>query len=280
MAFWKRKSTQQHTDSTPAQSGGESTQSAEREIRALFAPWRAQHERVAWRPIIAPGDETSSFFGGAPATSNSADWPMCVGCEEPMSFLLQLDLATLPDAMTVSTRSGMIQLFYCSTDDGMCETWAPFNGTAEVRLITTPVPIAAPTGLALFAKKAIGAWDAEPDYPHPPEHGLLGMKRRYDFATKTVTVISEAPPIQAIDLPSGAVEFIAAASSGDKLGGWPHWIQGVEYPACPDCGDAMALFMQLDSHCGLEHNFGDNGCAHLTQCLAHPAQFAFGWACG
>jgi hypothetical protein len=30
-------------------------------------------------------------------------------------------------------------------------------------------------------------------------------------------------------------EAISTAAAGEKLGGWQHWSQGVEYPSCPHC---------------------------------------------
>jgi uncharacterized protein YwqG len=74
-------------------------------------------------------------------------------------------------------------------------------------------------------------------------------------------------------------ETISAAAAGDKLGGWPHWIQGVEYPSCPRCAARMALVFQLDSNDNLDFMFGDAGVAHVTQCPQHPDVVALAWAC-
>jgi uncharacterized protein YwqG len=56
-------------------------------------------------------------------------------------------------------------------------------------------------------------------------------------------------------------------------------VQGVEYPHCPECGEAMQLVFQLDSEDNIDYMFGDSGCAHVTQCKNHPHQLALGWAC-
>jgi hypothetical protein len=68
--------------------------------------------------------------------------------------------------------------------------------------------------------------------------------------------------------------------AGERLLGWPHWIQGVEYPKCRSCGRQMSLLFQLDSERNLPYMFGDAGVGHVTQCPAHHAELAFGWACG
>jgi uncharacterized protein YwqG len=67
--------------------------------------------------------------------------------------------------------------------------------------------------------------------------------------------------------------------SGDKLAGWPLWIQGVEYPSCPICQAEMSLVFQIDSEDNVPYMFGDVGCGHITQCREHKEQLAFAWAC-
>ena len=66
---------------------------------------------------------------------------------------------------------------------------------------------------------------------------------------------------------------------GDKLAGWPAWIQYVAYPRCRQCGLWMWFVFQIDSQCNLWHMFGDNGCGHITQCPDHRDELAFVWAC-
>ena len=58
-----------------------------------------------------------------------------------------------------------------------------------------------------------------------------------------------------------ALEF---PHSGEKLGGWPMWVQSVEYPSCPECGAEMTLLFQIDSERNLPYMFGDVGCGHIT----------------
>jgi len=66
---------------------------------------------------------------------------------------------------------------------------------------------------------------------------------------------------------------------GDKLYGWPHWIQSVEYPFDRKTGSRMELLFQIDSNVNLAHMFGDVGIGHLTQSKDNPDELAFGWAC-
>jgi len=74
-------------------------------------------------------------------------------------------------------------------------------------------------------------------------------------------------------------EAYAGPEGGDKLGGWPLWIQSVEYPECRICKKAMRLIFQIDSQVNLPYMWGDSGCAHITQCAEHKDVVSFGWAC-
>jgi len=198
-----------------------------------------------------------------------------------MQFFLQLPLASLPARFTVR-GDGMLQLFYCSVDDGSCETWRPFSGTHLVRLLTGRAAAAAqPAGLAPFPVRAIAGWHELIDYPHPGEHEALGLVYEYDFPNKRVSVSCAdlGVALRDLDLGSGVAQTIATAEQGDKLGGWPAWIQNVEYPVCLECGRPMDLVFQVDSKDNIPHMFGDVGCGHITQCPIHPHVLAFGWAC-
>src|SRR5205085_9692765 len=110
-----------------------------------------------------------------------------------------------------------------------------------------------------FPARTITGWKPVDDYPNWEEAEQLGL----DLSDDEIEAIEEYYPI-----------------SGDKLGGWPDWVQGVEYPACPSCGETMRLVFQIDSEDNLPYMFGDAGCGHITQCKTHKEQLAFGWACG
>ena len=62
-------------------------------------------------------------------------------------------------------------------------------------------------------------------------------------------------------------ENVANGELGDKLAGWPAWIQNVKYPNCPGCGRRMAHVFQVDSEGHVPFMFGDAGCARITHVL-------------
>jgi uncharacterized protein YwqG len=199
-----------------------------------------------------------------------------------MRLLLQLDMSILPAKCDSPLRKGLLQLFYCSRDDGSCETWQPFSGAQAIIVSPdTGVETSAPDGGAPFEKAFITDWEEFEDTPHPEEHEPLGIHYDYDFRAGLVDVTCSNPATRLTRLSTelDVAELISNARTGDKLGGWPHWIQSAEYPSCPDCKSPMQLLMQIDSEDNLPYMFGDTGCAHLTQCRKHPQTFAFGWAC-
>ena len=254
------------------------------EIKTAFLKWNKAHRRNAWRVSIDNTIADSfSWFGGHPTATADCAWPTCAECTKPMRFFLQLDLASLPEQFDAPLREGILQLFYCSSDDGMCDTWEAFSGTHELRLVQkSEAECACPETVSSFAKSVISDWQIIEDAPSPVEHENLGIKYDYDFTKNVVSVAAPEYGIELSDLNINlnVAEAISESNAGDKLGGWPAWVQGPEYPQCPKCQQSMDLLFQLDSNDNLDYMFGDVGCAHITQCRDHPRVLAFAWACG
>jgi hypothetical protein len=173
-----------------------------------------------------------------------------------MPLLAQLAIDTLPkDARPAG--NGLIQAFYC---DGDCEVdmegWRPFSDGSVVRLVAGGP--GAPSGAGRqHPSHRVERWDPRegdlPTWDEAAEHGI-------DY------------PDEYVD------DDVELAKGGDKLGGWPAWVQSVEYPDCPRCGNRMAYLLQIDSEDHVPIMFGDLGTAHVTQCRQHPNVLAFRWA--
>ncbi len=197
-----------------------------------------------------------------------------------MPVFVQLDLAQLPPALEQRFGTGLLQLFYCTECDGGWEPFAKSQLVRVGRLTGAPSAPRLPQDGKRLPPKAIVGWEEIVDLPDPEEHEQLGLSYTYDFAARVVRL--EWPEVGlTIDrsLDEGLAEAVATAASGDKLAGWPAWVQGVEYPSCPRCGQRMRLVFQLDSEDHLPFMFGDMGTGHVTQCPAHLEVVAFGWAC-
>ena len=251
-------------------------------VRQLEA-WRAKHRRTAWTPIVKAGDGlcTESKFSGTPWIGEGAPWPACGVCRQPSQLFLQLDLGALPEPRA----TGLLQLFYCTSEACAGEGgWEPFaDDLSRVRVVQ-------PSGAGLetlnprrpgyFPAKRIVGWQPLSDLPSPEEHDELGLIYTYNHPAGTTRL--ECPELGLVfdDLRDEMLaETVANAAGGDKFGGWPLWVQGVEYPSCPRCARRMALVFQVASQGNVPFMFGDLGVGHVTQCPEHEDVVAFGWAC-
>jgi len=257
------------------------------EIIEKLEPWLAKHRRPAWKPIVESGDGavTASKFSGIPWIGKDSPWPNCGHCEQPLQLLLQLNLTDLSAELGQPFGTGLLQLFYCTHEE--CQGyggWEPFaDDLSRVRIVQPTGPdltgsVSPPDGS--FPPKQITGWTRFTDLPKPSEHAELGLKYVYDHKTGTVRLECEELGLVFEDIRDrNLAENIANSELGDKLGGWPAWIQNVEYPECPRCGKRMVLVFQVDSEDNIPFMFGDAGCGHITQCPQHKEVVAFGWAC-
>lgn len=228
----------------------------------------AGHRRTAWMPEVqdGAGAPDGSRFGGAPWLRPGESWPACANCGRPLHFFLQLNARDLPPAGAQALEGGLLQFFYCIREqpacDVDCEGWAPWARCMLVRLVPRDdlgggaAADPQPDG---FPARRITGWAEHPDYPNWEEMEQMGLALSDE----------EADALGDSDFPL----------AGEKLLGWPLWIQGMEYPDCPDCGTQMELLFQVDSEQNIPHMWGDSGVGHITQCPRHRGRVAFGWAC-
>jgi uncharacterized protein YwqG len=257
------------------------------EIVRKLEPWLARHRRPAWQPVVEDGDgpPTASKFCGTPWVGPDAVWPDCGHCQKPLTLFLQLDLGDLPEELGRRFGTGLLQLFYCTRDE--CQGyggWEPFaDDLSRVRVVQPTSPgleASVPRRAGRFPAKRIVGWKRFLDLPHLEEHGELGVKWVYDPEARTVRLVCEELGLVFDDIEEDPLaEQIGNSEPGDKLAGWPAWVQSVEYPDCPRCGRRMIHVFQVDSRDHVPFMFGDAGCGHVTQCPEHQEVVAFGWAC-
>ncbi|MFK7948093.1 MAG: DUF1963 domain-containing protein [Saprospiraceae bacterium] len=223
-------------------------------------------KKIAYLPQVEKVEATfsaKSKIGGFPYLRNEDDWPVCPNCKKHQQLFLQLDLSQLPERQS----EGLIQLFYCTTDNRefSCEddlnAFEPFSKATTCRKIQIDGDSATikPTVEQLFEEKVIKSWKAVDDFPHGEELYELDI----ELSDEEMEAFYDS------DL---------MALAGDKLFGYPHWVQGVEYPT-DENGDLMEMLFQFDSEYNLPYMFGDSGVGHLTQSKHDDALLAFGWAC-
>jgi hypothetical protein len=157
--------------------------------------------------------------------------------------------------MPLLAEAGGVQVYYCRSTHPHCEVateaWAP-GGTRSklVRRVDTAVP---------------SGWERVLDAPALLDlEFVTGMKQ--EKALRAARVDEDDWP---------------GARGGDKVGGYPAWVQDAEYPPCPDCGEPMRdLLLQLasDGLCGWQ--FGDMGTAYVLACATHTARVELIWQAG
>lgn len=229
--------------------------------------WEAvqPHRRTAYVPVVADGDgpAAASKFSGVPYLPPGEAWPACGHCGRPMQLFVQLAGDDLPEEARDRVPPGRaVQFFYCTREDTSCEfecdAYAPHAASTLVRLVdvTADAP-AAEMPPEMFPPKRIVGWTPVDDYPYYDDAAELGL---------TEVVEPE-------DVPGWITR------EGDKLPGWPMWVQSMEYPDCRICNRRMELLFQVDSENNVPYCFGDLGTGHVTQCPDHREELAFGWAC-
>jgi hypothetical protein len=166
-----------------------------------------------------------------------------------MQFLTQVMLGDLG----TGDRHGVLSVFMCQNDPGLCEEWDPIAGGNQALLFALPGLRAAvvPPGpaTALGEVSAVRCVMAAGDY----EEARLGWAEREGRPGRDVL---------------------------GQLGDQPSWVQHDETPACPGCGTPMSFAFQLeegrDRHTAA--NFGGGGCGYGFTC--HPCgTAAFLWQC-
>lgn len=230
----------------------------------ILAPFKRQ----AYIPKTVEVNSTfspTSKIGGLPYLRSKEDWPVCPNCQNHMQLFLQLNMEELP----AENSPGLVQLFYCITNDPLCESdqngYMPFSKNSIGRKIQVdgPSEIIKPSINELFPERKITSWQAKDDYPHYEEYSHLGINLELDD--------------ELFDLMHQ--HKIGKPLPGDKLYGWPYWIQGKENPSDRQTGTMMELLFQLDSEVNLPFMFGDMGVGHLTESPDNKEELAFGWAC-
>ncbi len=263
------------------------------EARQRLEEWAASWERPAWWPVVTDDGASLSItrFGGAPWVLDGESPPRCEACGRELQLFVQLELASLPAEFTVVKREGVVQLFYCrggkaTNEHNECSGESgdvPFSTVVKLaRLVPDanlrPVP-PDPSGEAPWPAKVVSDWERFVDRPDSEDHAAMGLLASYDFGAKTVHFEADSVGVaQTFGINELTVEQLSEAAGRDKLGGWPCWIQGPEYPRCSVCGDTMEVIFQLDSGDHVPFMFGDAGIGHISMCRWHPDVVAFGWA--
>src|SRR5215216_4315344 len=95
----------------------------------------------AWKPLVVDNDGpvSASKFSGMPWLKQAEVWPRCQNCDKPMPLFLQLNLDELPEAVRGEFGHGLLQIFYCTSQEPCCEVeceaFFPFAKSVLIRVV-------------------------------------------------------------------------------------------------------------------------------------------------
>ena len=180
-----------------------------------------------------------SRYGGQPWLD--PEHPRPTGAAGPLPLAVQIDLAAHPDPKLA--RPGLLQVFHDP------------DAAGDARLVARVSP-------------AEGE-HRDDDGPELPARAIVGWSRaKRDFPS-----VPEDPARSEVALDDEQLGLLRQLNlAGDKLGGWPDWLQDPIAPTCPECGKAQILLVQIEGgrHVGID--LGDAGVGYVFWCPAHPAR--------
>jgi hypothetical protein len=232
--------------------------------------------RPIWLPLTQQGEDraATSKYGGIPWLSQSESWPACNHCHRAMHLFLQINLQEPPADVGGRFGQGMIQFFYCKRRDCVedCGGKLPPDDMSVVRLVDLDAP------------GRPGSHDEGPEDLLPAVL-IVDWKKQIDYHPDPNEL--DALRIELTQEERDLFEGWGLLETGDKLAGWPAWIQASEPMLCRTCGQEMQHVFQFEPHIHLNYSFGqeffarpvDVGCGWLFQCPEHKGQLAFTWQC-
>lgn len=227
---------------------------AEVEDAEVIPPEVEQFRRPGWLPRLggAGGAPAGSRLGGLPWLATGDEWPTLSGAHVPL--LLQLRLDELPE---LGLGGGLLQVFYEQGDESW-DDWEPWTPTKYIRVTSVE------SGALASGDSPDGPW---------PRRLITGFERVDELPD------AETLRLYGIRLSAGLEAHLREFErprSGFKIGGWPHWLQGVDYPRCMKTRFPCRFLLQLDSNDGFV-TFGDAGVAHVFQSPAFPELMTMTW---
>jgi len=178
---------------------------------ASLPPLIEQHLKTVLVPDPEGDQEILTRFGGLPRLAKDALWPACGCCENPLSFLGEIELPSVREST---------QLFIC-LHGGRAGSCVPRVIVHSVDLADAMEREAFPH-TEVFGETVISNWKTRRELPSAADHRRLGLRAKRP---------SSRPVLE-------------AHFSGTKIGGWPTWGEFPERPICEACCKPMTLELQ------------------------------------
>ena len=228
-------------------------------------------------------------YNGYPYLNDDEYWPKCLNCCNFIPLFLQLNIEKdIPNEHWLHKQySGhIIQLFYCIK----CNDFKGFNNSNQIRLIKINPNIniknyeykimnVKSNILSIMTNKEktyfeyyklIQSFKRDTCFEGPLSNEFDTIFNGYDtyFRIKLFDELKKCKYFE---------QYMPKAT--DKLGGYPFWINNVDYKKCYICNNNMSLIYQTNAKYN-NFMFGDCGIGHLFLCKKHPNILAFQWASG
>jgi uncharacterized protein YwqG len=227
--------------------------------------------KKTWVPITEKKDGPilSSKFSGKPYLLKNEDWPLCGLCSLPLQLFVQLNLEELPEEKRIFGK-GILQLFFCTNEENDCyvndasfEINPPHQLIRIIDLSEENKEISVPQNH--FPAKLITGWK------------YVGTEFSYlpsDFNDPNNSVLYFEYESEESRMISSNMHRII---EGEKIGGYPLFIQCEKGPNCQTCNKEMEFVLQIGSEVNIPFMFGDGGVGQIFICLDHKENIDFFW---
>ena len=142
-------------------------------------------------------------------------------------------------------------------------------------------PVETPEDRGYFPAKTIVRWKKVNDWPVIDDFEQCGLS--YDSTLDRTTILRWHELDYEVEISDDEFkpfqQDVMPCHTGEKLFGWPYWLQDPQRPTCPICDERMQFVFQFDSlEENIPYSFGDSGTGQIHQCVKHKDVLAFGWA--
>ena len=230
---------------------------------AELQEWLRGKALPALRLRVEPTDLESlspveSHLGGPPFWPEDEPWPVCGQCDRPLTFVGQVRLDG--EGAPRVGRAKLLTFHYCfhclpcDADEASAYRLRLYDDIDAVRQSQRPRPDAddpdhtrwapVPCRITFEPVRSVPRWyDAEPELA-----GLDLGADPWETYLAAARAVAPAPNVES------------------RLGGYPDWVQGSDWPSCPECGRRMHLIWQLDSEPEARIMWGDTGRVYVFAC--------------
>jgi uncharacterized protein YwqG len=236
-------------------------------IKVLQEKLKAEgFSKKTWVPITEnkDGGVTNSKFSGKPFLCKGEKWPQCGLCSHPLQLLIQINLEELPEEKRIFGK-GLLQLFFCTNDEFACFVdMASYNDPPPHQILRVINDFEENDNIEIpdnmFTPQIIREWK------------FIGLEFPYFLPENIAKDLKEDELI----IINNSMEHIF---DGEKIGGYPLFLQANYIPACPDCNKEMEIVIQIGSDINIPFMFGDGGVGHISLCPEHKNRSVFYWSC-